>query len=348
MNTSTTTRILGVGPTRSGSHRFVLAQSVRWAVRPTLLVAAIGFYATTGGAIAAWPWVVALAIAGMAHGAYDIAVIRRRAPSLPGRLLVISVYSAIMLAAAAMLWAAPAVSIVLFLMLSAHHFGVSDHPATRGRVGLSPAEQLMGFSYGVLVLCTPFALKPAAAWRPFEDVVAALGGAPVSLPTAQLTGAAAAVSMVLATLTLLTLVRRSSQRLTDVLEQAAVIAAAILLGALTDPLFAVGVYFLVVHAAGHCLRADMPGRPTRVPSLHNAARVHFQSVWWLVPSVAAVGVLALWMHASVAAESLAVAFIAFCIIATAPHHLIWLGFRLPGMSVASADGHQARTTAAAA
>lgn len=331
MNPISTSLVTGVHSIRTSPRRFFAASAGHSALRPFLLLGALAASVAFGGLAPAWPWVIALLVAGMAHGAYDIAVIRRQSRSKARRLLVVGVYSAIMLATAALLWLAPALCIVAFLMLSAHHFGVSDSPSTRGRSDLSLVDHLAGLSHGILVLGAPFAFQPALAWIPFEAVAHWVAAAPVAFPSPQLTSAVASVSMVFAALMLIRLRGRSMRDPAGALEQCAVILASILLGIFTDPLFAVGAYFLIVHSSGHCLRADLPGRPVRVPGLANAARVHIESASWFVPSLGVVIAMALWMFGSITLESLAIAFIAFCIVATAPHHLIWLGVRLPGM-----------------
>jgi Brp/Blh family beta-carotene 15,15'-monooxygenase len=297
-------------------------------LRPLLLLLALGIHCATGHWSAAWPWVVGLVIAGMAHGAYDISIIRRRSMSRSRRWLVILEYAGIMGAGLALLWAAPALTIVVFLALAAHHFGVSDHPAMRGRIDLTLHEHLMGFCYGILVLGASFAFQPSAAWAPFETIVSWAGGMPDSVPAAEPTSGFASVVMLLAAATLAV---RTDQHPSNRLEEWFVIASATLLGAIADPLFAIGSYFLVVHASGHCLRADLPGRPAGASGLANAMRVHVESLWWWLPSVAVVVGFTLRMFGKVTAEGLAISFIAFCIVATAPHHLIWLGARLPGM-----------------
>ena len=332
MNTISTNLVTGVGSIDSSSRRFSFVLPARQALRPLLLLGALALYIASGAVAPAWPWAISLVVAGMAHGAYDIAVIRRRSGSLSRRLLVVTVYFVIMLATAGLLWAAPALCIVAFLGLSAHHFGVSDSPTTRGRSDLTPIDHLAGLSHGILVLGAPFAFQPTLAWRPFETIAVFAGASPGSLPSPQITSIVTSVSMVLALLVTVALSGRTLRQPRDAMEQYAVIGASILLGAFTDPLFAVGAYFLIVHASGHCLRADLPRRPARAPGLANAVRVHVESASWFVPSVGVVIAMASWIFGAVTRESLAVAFIAFCIVATAPHHLIWLGVRLPGMS----------------
>lgn len=321
----------GVNSFRASPRRSFAASPALWALRPLLLLSALVLYTTSDSLAPAWPWVISLVIAGMAHGAYDIAVIRRQSRSLPGRFVVILAYSVIMLATAALLWTAPAVCIVAFLALSAHHFGVSDCPTTRGRTGLSLLDHLAGLSHGILVLGASFAFQPSLAWRPFETIVEWAGSVPGTLPSPHITSVVSSVAMVLAAIVLIALIGRTLRRPKDAMEQCAVILAAILLGTFTDPLFAVGAYFFIVHSSGHCLRAGLPHRPAQSPGIANALRVHIESASWFVPSLAVVLAMAFWMFGSVTLDSLAVAFIAFCIVATAPHHIIWLGGRLPGM-----------------
>jgi len=63
-----------------------------------------------------------------------------------------------------------------------------------------------------------------------------------------------------------------------------------------------------------------------VQRLANALRVHRESVWLLLPSIAMVLVGA-WLLGGLGARPITLSFLLFCAVATLPHHLLWLGWR---------------------
>lgn len=90
-----------------------------------------------------------------------------------------------------------------------------------------------------------------------------------------------------------------------------------------DPMFAVAGYFVCVHAAGHCRRALHPWTDRRERGVGNVYRVHAESMILVVVSLVIVAVIAqAWADHSM--RGIALSFLAFCIIATLPHHLLWL------------------------
>jgi hypothetical protein len=113
----------------------------------------------------------------------------------------------------------------------------------------------------------------------------------------------------------------------DLVEHALVAAMA----ALADPLFAVGCFFLGVHAFRHtrrlaCTREVL--EPPAAPStlLPRMFRVHLISLPLMWPTAACLVPLC-WLLGGVDLQTIAVASIAFYMITTLPHHL--LGLRLP-------------------
>ena len=114
------------------------------------------------------------------------------------------------------------------------------------------------------------------------------------------------------------------------------------LAAAADPLFAVGCFFLGVHAFRHsrrlaCTRCvieaphaqSSQGRPAAPRSglVGRLLRVHVASLPLMWPTAACLAVLC-WLIGGADARTLADASIAFYMITTLPHHL--LGLRLPG------------------
>lgn len=315
-------------PAPAGLRRYSLRPAA-WIAPPAILLFASAIYLIIGDSIATLPWIIGLFVAGMAHGAYDIFVIRDQSARGLARLAAISIYSLIMLASFfAFLWA-PGLYLIGFIILSAHHFGVSDCVLTRRGFRGGIAEHATGFAHGVLVLAAPFAFYPDLAWQPFSEMATATGAVEPWFPSGQSTATFAVISLLAAAIVLGFALARAQRPACDRLEQLAIVTAALLLGALTHPLYAIGTYFLCVHAFGHCARAMRPGEPSGNPGRTNAVRVHTASMIWLIPSIIAVAIGAYLFVGEITVRSLALSFIFFCAIATLPHHLIWLGIRLP-------------------
>ncbi len=268
-------------------------------------------------------WVIALVIVGMPHGAFDVAVIRDQVRSRGGRAAAMTavIYTLLTAVATACFVFLPAATVVVFLLLSAHHFGVSDCVWTRGRAIRSASDHIVGLSHGVAALAVPFISSPGEAWSPFLKIANAAGGA-MSVD-ASLTRSVAATLWVVAILVQIVLwvSRRADAR---VIEQAGVILGVTLLGLTAPPLLAVGVYFLVVHALGHCIRADARCRVSQSPGIANALMVHWRSAPLSIPSVGIVVIIAAMVFGDVGLSSVALAFLLFCVIGTLPHHLLWL------------------------
>lgn len=268
-------------------------------------------------------WVVALLVIGMPHGAFDIAVVVDQAKSQGRRPAThtAALYTVLTAIAAASFILFPAPTVVAFLLLSAHHFGVSDCVWTRGRAIRTYRDHILGLSHGTAVLTVPFIMYPAAAWQPFVEIAGAAGG---SLAIdATLTRWLAALGW-LAACTVQVIVLYKRRKAPNALEQGATVLAAVLLGVTAPPLLAVGLYFLIIHALGHCLRADAHRRAADRPGLGNAARVHARSLPLLVPSIAIVAMIAVWAFGGIGLSEVALAFLLFCVIGTLPHHLLWL------------------------
>ncbi len=268
-------------------------------------------------------WVIALVIIGMPHGAFDLAVIRDQVSSQGVRAAAMTavIYTMLTAVAAACFVFLPAATVVVFLLLSAHHFGVSDCVWTRGRAIRSASDHIVGLSHGVAALAVPFISSPGEAWSPFLKIANAAGGA-MSVDASVTRSVAAAVFVVAILVQIVVWVyRRADAR---VFEQTGVILGVTLLGFTAPPLLAIGVYFLVVHALGHCIRADARCRVSQSPGFAHAIVVHWRSAPLSIPSVAIVLIIAAMVFGGVGISSVALAFLLFCVIGTLPHHLLWL------------------------
>lgn len=298
--------------------------AAKWS-RPLVLVAAAAASALLQPeAIAAdLLWVIALVISGMPHGAFDVAVLRDQARTSGGHAAATTafVYTLITTSAAACLVLWPSASVVMFLVLSAHHFGVSDCVWTRGRAVRSFSSHVVGLSHGIVVLTVPFIVAPADAWSPFVKIAEAAGGTLDLGPSFTRFAAATLLTLSVIIQLVVSVYRRADSR---VIEQASILIGAVFLGLVAPPLLAIGVYFLVVHASGHCVRADARYRQTRSPGLMNALHVHWQAAPLSIPSIGIVGIIAATVFGSIAPSSVTSAFLLFCVVGTLPHHLLWL------------------------
>lgn len=266
---------------------------------------------------------IALGIVGMPHGAYDLSVLRRISADGRQTLIRFGWYTLVMIASTVVVLAAPRASAVGFLLLASHHFGVSDTVWTRGVRSPSAFGHFVGSGHGLIVIMAPFFFMPSEAWSPFGQIVSWISGQPA--PSAEPLGLLAVVMLPVGVgvVMIATLVR--PQRLTDMAEEWGTLLGMVVLSSVAPPLVSIGTYFMLVHASGHCLRAQHPGFTAHRPSLANAVRVHVESAPLLIVSVLIVlGVATMWRGPIL--QTIAYSFILFCMVATLPHHLLWMGW----------------------
>ena len=301
-----------------------------WLARPALILAVIPL---AGVLNPSWIWVASLAVVGMPHGAYDLAAVHRATGRRLGPTAVIfGIYTAIMLACVFAFVAAPTITLVAFLVLTAHHFGISDSVATRGGQRHTWFSHMAAFARGLAVIAAPFAFQPNAAWAPFAamgGLVGGLVGGPVGGPAALDVGlvstiAAGVTAFGLSVVALQALLLASRSRAAHAAEELVIPSLVVLVSMVAPPLMVIGMYFVAVHASGHCLRAVDPKSQSGEPSFRRAIGTHHASILLLVPSVVIVLALAIMGFGGVDADALAYAFILFCVCATLPHHLLWL------------------------
>ncbi len=273
-----------------------------------------------------WIWCFGLLVAGMPHGAYDLAAIRKTSSGLRGVLSCFALYTAIMVLCGVGLVLFPTPTVAAFLLLTAYHFGTSDSVWTRGRARFNVVDHLAGLGRGLVVIAAPFVFNPVASWRPFAQIAQS---ARADLTTPPQSASIVAICIVLVGMCFaLARTVRPGTTLKQAGEEWATLLAVLILSATTPPLFAVGVYFVAVHALGHCLRATTPGGSAPARPLQNVWRVHVESLPLLVPSIAIV-VIAAWLHGGVTPADVTLAFLAFCVIATLPHHMLWHPLSMP-------------------
>ena len=239
----------------------------------------------------------------------------------------------------------PGVAALMFLCLTMFHFGMADATAVGADKDGIVARWGLALGRGMLLLSTAFAAHPVAAWAPFEQIETALsawqhGAASAWMPTPEqmrplaLIGVGAGVVFALASAAARARRGHARAAVLDLVENALVASMA----ALADPLFAVGMFFIGVHAFRHTRRlactSNIIAAPfTRSGFVARIVRVHVLSLPLLWPTIPCMIPLCLLLG-GFNAHSLAVASIAFYMITTLPHHL--LGLRLPAADLAPA------------
>ena len=331
---------------KAGRIIFVGARAWPWCVLGFGVLAACFDPAFTTD-LAPWPFVVALLFFGMAHGCADWVVSAR----LSGRVGLWSKISGFtgylcqMLVCLALMAILPGVATLLFFALTIIHFGMADATAVGADKDGFVARWGLVLGRGMLLLSTAIAAHPVVAWAPFEQIGIALSawqhGAPsVWMPALEpmrqcaLIGVGAGVALALASAFARTHRGHARAAVADLIEHALVATMA----ALADPLFAVGIFFLGVHAFRHTRRLACTSVVISVPFTRSGflvrlARVHVISLpllWATIPCMIPLCLL----FGGLSAYSLAVASIAFYMITTLPHHL--LGLRLPSADLSPA------------
>ena len=285
--------------------------------------------------LAPWPFVIALLAFGMPHGAADWTVAARlgRRRTFAHRLAGFAGYLLMMGLCTAFLAWQPGVATLLFLLLTVFHFGMADATAVHADQDGVAARWGLVLGRGLLLLSTAFATHAEAAWAPFAEIAAACGALNAWMPDLDTLRSLAALGVAAGALLAMTSavfrVRAGHARdaAIDLVEHGLVAAMA----SMADPLFAVGCFFLGVHAFRHTRRLACTREVLEPPAAENSVpqrllRVHVLSLPLMWPTAACLAPIC-WMLGGFGAHELAVASIAFYMITTLPHHL--LGLRLP-------------------
>lgn len=283
------------------------------------------------------PWLVSLAFIGLPHGAADFAVSRR---SCHGGSLA-AVWLAYVLAMAAVALAfvlTPLVTIVLFATVSVWHFGSAHGDSSAPASGVVE-RTVRALGRGGVVLALPFAVWPQASARSASDLAALVVGREMAgdlfVPPAVRTVGVVLVAVALTATAIEGLLARRQSRgplaWQGVLVELAAIA---FLGWCTDPLFSVGLYFLVWHAwrqMGPLAESLTGSAPRSLRELGPAvARVHIAGLPLLIPTWVAIGVVWWSWSEERTLRDLAVVSIAAYLIVTPAHEL--LGDLLPSLT----------------
>jgi Brp/Blh family beta-carotene 15,15'-monooxygenase len=320
----------------AGRFLFSDARPLPWCVLAA--AACLGWWAPTLTATAApWPFAVALLAFGMPHGAADWEVAARlhARHGFLSRLRGFTGYLLMMAACTACLMWQPGLSTLLFLLLTVFHFGMADATAVHADRDGPIAQWCLVCGRGLLLLSTAFASHPDAAWAPFGRIAEALCPWPTMawIPDIESLQSAAVLGVVagalLACIGAAARIRRGHARAAslDLVEHALVATMA----AFADPLFAVGCFFLGVHAFRHsrrlaCTRPILEPPPAAHSLGARLIRVHVISLPLMWPTAACLAPLC-WLLGGFGVRDIAVASIAFYMITTLPHHL--LGLELP-------------------
>ena len=324
------------GPLNSARALWAGPRALPWAM--LMIGCAIGIIAPEiTKRFAAWPFVLALLIFGMPHGAADWMVqARLTGEKVFARQLVgFADYLGLMLACTLFLVWQPGVSALFFLGLTIFHFGMADATALRVDADGSFVRWSFVLGRGLLLLATVFAISPEAAWAPFAQIAEAFAWKHETMWMPDLMhlqklswlGVIAGAGVALAGAIARWRCGRARKAGLDLIEHAMVAMLAVF----ADPLFAVGMFFLGVHAYRHtrrlaCTRMVIEPPPAPAGFVRRLARVHGISLPLMVPTVLCL-IPICWLLGPFNAYTLAVAGIVFYMITTLPHHL--LGLRLP-------------------
>lgn len=270
------------------------------------------------------PWIISLGLVGLPHGAADLAASRRAWRGWPLTALWLA-YVGAMLAVGAGFAVAPRAMIAVFAVVSCWHFGVAHLDAEESPHAFRP-RWVAALSRGCAVLAAPLAVFPDAT----SDVAADLASLALGHGTAadlfppdrvQSAGLVLAVVALSGAIVEVVAARTRSAGL-RLLVELVVIAS---LGCLADPLFSVGLYFLVWHGWRQMLplAESLTGRaPGTWRELGSALlRIHAAALPLLIPTWGAIAAL-WWWSAGSTSRDLAVISIAAYMIVTPAHELL--------------------------
>jgi len=273
---------------------------------------------------AAWIWVVALVWMGMPHGGLDLHVLTwtHGGPFRPRAWGRFALYLGMMAAAGGVFIASPLTATIAFLVLTAVHFGEADRIFAVDCLDPHACiPRTWGLFRGGLVVALPCWIDPTGAWQPFGLMA---GGVEGELYTTTLQYFGQSMFMATGVLALWSsfssrITWRSPANVGFAMETALVAVWFLLL----PPLWAIGGYFLAIHATKHMIRLAWLDRQWRGHTglVSGVLRLHLDALWLAAPAWAMVAALALLVPAGTVL-ALAVASIGFYLTCTLPHHLL--------------------------
>jgi Brp/Blh family beta-carotene 15,15'-monooxygenase len=198
--------------------------------------------------LAPLPWLLSLAVVGLPHGAADFAISRRACCGwqLAGLWLA---YAAIMALVAVAFMAAPVMALAAFAALSAWHFGAADADLDRPPP-TGWARAVTAAARGCPTLAAPLAARPEATATAASELLALAlpAGRMVTAVQVQTAGIVLAAVAVAAIVADGLLARRQTGDPSRWLWHLVALGVLLALGLCTDPLFSVGLSFLVWHS----------------------------------------------------------------------------------------------------
>ena len=324
--------------------------------------------------VAAAPWLIALVVVGLPHGAADLAVSRRLC-GWPATLRLFAVYAALMAAVMLAFAVAPRPQVVLFAALSIWHFGLSHAHGQSPPVPAGwPWLALAAVARGASVLGVPLAVWPAETSAIVSDLVGLVSGAAAGMPLAFApeTVRATGVCLTAAGLTALAGEEFASRRLPGATGRSAETLIDLLviglLGVAADPLFAIGLYFLCWHAwremrplmAVISPPAAGESRPAggMATLVRGVVAVHVAALPLLIPTWTALGIGWWLLSPSHSPRDLAVLSLAVYLVVTPSHEALvdflaaaspccpWLATPTPGRHPQFSSRHESANTPA--
>ncbi len=288
------------------------------------------------------PLLVSLPLLGMAHGAVDHHVpgrLLRRALTRRELALLIAVYSAISIVMMGLWWVSPLLALALFLLVAILHWGDGDLwfcECVNGRSAPRSASSLAAFvlARGLLPIALPLLLHASEALPAVNDLLGLFGrDEPLTIgPTMRLTGLIA-IGVVVLLAAGMSVRDNAGQPRRVTLVDVGELLVLLVFFAITPPVFAVGVYFLVWHSPRHILRliASNPTQRELVESGRNLAALvafHREALLFTVVPLVGVAGIALALAATGASEIAAVSLAAIAAL-TYPHAAVvaWMDHR---------------------
>lgn len=278
------------------------------------------------------PWLVALVLVGLPHGAADLAVLARlRGPRAAVRLFA----AATLLSGAALglLVIAPRLALAAFVLVTIWHFGTAH---ARGRSPPPPAGSLVlqAVARGGGVLGLPLAVWPAETAAVADRIIAIAAGPgpPVAPALIRKVGCTIVAAAVAAVVIEAGHARRSAAGRRRTAATCVELLAGGLLSVAAHPLLSVGVHFICWHAwremrpllqvlAPSSLAPD--GRPVGLTSLvRGLAVIHRAALPLLLPTWAVLAAVWWFRCPHHAIEDLAIVSLAGYIVVTPAHEAL--------------------------
>ena len=269
---------------------------------------------------ASWPFAVSLFIVGLPHGALDLQLLRQLIPRhrRSASIAYMCRYLFMMFAMAATLFYRPVFMICLFGLMSSWHFGTADW-SYRVSGQHRTKKHFWIISRGLFVISLPLWWHPQPSAAVIERLAEILGRQQSFNP--DLVASISATALAACVVCYGVAVRRERDTrvlLQDLSESAAIFASA----ALLDPMFFVGLYFLVWHSWKHMGQLDKFGSWVSRTWAGRVYELHVASLPLLFPSLVLIFALAGRQTGGLTSMNLALSGILFFIIVTLPHHLL--------------------------